>query len=117
MTDCDDGRIVSTFENFVPTNSTPPDILLPSVTSNNGNITSNNSFSKKTNNNLLNEGVKFGGDGSQNTQNLIPRRVLNTAIPTIQTHISKINSTKLLSLTINKDSNGYGMKVCKYVLI
>lgn len=115
MTDCNDGRIVSTFENFVPTISAPPDILLPSTASNNGNITSSNSFSKKTNNNFLSEEVKIGGDGSPNTQNISPRRVLNTSIPTFHTHISKINSTKLLSLTINKDSSGYGMKVIMYL--
>ncbi|KAL5274603.1 ARHGEF12 family protein [Megaselia abdita] len=108
LTDCDDGRIVSTFENFVPTITTPPDILLPSPTSNNGNISNSNNFA---NNNFLSEAVRSGGDGSLNTQNISPRRTLNTSIPTFQTHISKINSTKLLSLTINKDSNGYGMKV------
>lgn len=117
MTECDDGRIVSTFENFIPTNPTPPDILLPSVTSNNGNITNSNSFVKKTNNNFINENVKIGGDGSPNTQSMGSRRPGNTSIPTMQPHISKINSTKLLSLTINKDSNGYGMKVCKYIAI
>ena len=90
------------------------------TTTNNGNLNSsnNNNFSKsKSFNNYMNDGnntnARQGGDGNAN---IASRRPINpTSIP-MQTHISKLNTTKILPLTIHKDANGYGMKVQYYII-